>query len=347
MAKGALLAAVAAVLFGVTTPVIQKAGVGAGPFATAMLLYTGAAFASVPRAKGASEREMPVRRRDAARILAVAFLGSVVAPTCFVWGLQHTSSTSASLLLNFEAAFTVFLGWRLYGEWIAPRVVGAVVLMVLGGVVLVIANAGAGTGVGWGSVAVVLATLGWALDNALTRPLADLAPERVVGAKGAIGAFLCLGASIGRRETFPSAGHVAELLICGAIGYGLSLRLYLLAQRRIGAGRTGSIFALAPFVGAAVAWTVGERTNGLPTLGAAMLFGLALYLHATEKHEHGHTHARALHEHAHRHDDGHHDHPHDPTVVGGHSHSHAHDERTHEHAHGSDLHHGHRHESLS
>jgi hypothetical protein len=127
----------------------------------------------------------------------------------------------------------------------------------------------------------------------------------------------------------------------------MSLRLYLLAQRRIGAARTGSLFALAPFVGAAVAWALGERSAGLPAAAAGVLFGLAVYLHATEFHRHRHTHGCIAQEHAHRHDDDHHDHAHDPAVVGEHSHFHVHDERTHDHSHGPDVHHAHSHEASS
>jgi drug/metabolite transporter (DMT)-like permease len=345
MAAGVSIVALAAVLFGITTPLIQKAGVDAGPFATAMLLYAGAALTAIPWSRGSSTREAPVRGHHAGRLLAVTLLGGVLAPACFAWGLQHTSGKSASLLLNFEGAFTVLLGWRLYQEWIAPRVVVAVALMLLGGATLVLTSDATGHGVGWGAAAVVLATLAWALDNALTRPLADLDPVQVVRWKSAVGASLCLLASMALGEPVPRKGHLVALVVCGATGYGLSLRLYLLAQRKIGAGRTASVFALAPFIGAAVAWGMGERSNGLPTLGAAVLFGLAVYLHATERHGHRHTHERIEHEHAHRHDDDHHDHHHDPEVAGVHSHVHVHDARTHEHEHGSDVHHEHRHAS--
>ena len=47
IAVGVALAAIAAVAFGVTTPVVAWAGRGLGPFATAALLYAGAAVASL------------------------------------------------------------------------------------------------------------------------------------------------------------------------------------------------------------------------------------------------------------------------------------------------------------
>src|SRR5262249_41440151 len=127
------------------------------------------------------------------------------------------------------------------------------------------------------------------------------------------------------------------------VGYGLSLRFYLLAQRRIGVARTGSMFAIAPFVGAALAW-IFESGHGRPeTAIAGVLFGMGVYLHMTEAHDHTHTHDVHEHEHAHRHDDGHHDHAHDSLSQGEHSHWHRHDARTHSHEHGPDVHHGHKH----
>ena len=43
--RGGLLALLAAVLFGISTPLVQRAGTGLGPLATAALLYAGAALA--------------------------------------------------------------------------------------------------------------------------------------------------------------------------------------------------------------------------------------------------------------------------------------------------------------
>jgi drug/metabolite transporter (DMT)-like permease len=343
MARGGLFALAAAVAFGITTPLVKKLGVGAGPFPTAMLLYAGAALASAPWIGRRASTEASLRRRQVPRLVAVTLAGGLLAPACLAWGLQHTSATSASLLLNFEAAFTVLLGWCFYREHLGRRVVAALVLMLAGGACLVGAEASQTWALGWGALAVMVAALGWALDNALTRPLADFDPLEVVRWKSAMGAGLALALALTLSQSFPKSLEVVGLLACGAIGYGVSLRLYLLAQRRVGAGRTGSIFALAPFIGAAVAWAMGERAVGVTTMAAALLFGLGVYLHLTERHGHGHLHEPVEHEHAHRHDDGHHEHRHDPIIAGEHSHPHRHARLRHDHPHGPDAHHQHRH----
>jgi len=343
IATGVVLAVLAAVSFGLTTPVVAWAGRGLGPLATAALLYGGAALSAIALRLAGGRRDAPLRRADLPRLAAIALAGAAVAPTLLAWGLQRAGATVGSLLLNLEAVLTVLLAHLVHREPIGRRIGLAALLMVAGGSAL---TADAVTGSGWsllGALAVAGATLAWATDNTLTRPLADRDPVEVVGAKATLGAACTLIAAVVAGEPAPRAVPAAALLVCGATGYGLSLRFYLLAQRRIGAARTGSVFALAPFIGAVVAWGVGDRAAGAWTLGAAGLFLAGVYLHATEEHGHHHVHEPIEHDHPHRHDDGHHDHVHDVPVVGEHSHLHRHDRLEHDHEHGPDLHHDHAH----
>jgi len=340
--RGTFLALLAAFAFGATTPFIQKFGTGIGPFPVAALLYAGAALTSI-RWFRSDAPDQPVRRKDIPRLLLVATFGALIAPVAFAWGVQHTSATSASLLLNFEAVATVILAWLLFREPIGGRVIGAVLAMVAGAVVLVVPGGTSGSGIGWGGVAVAAASTAWALDNTLAKPLSDLAPTQVVFWKGILGATVSAVLAFCFHQPFPSHWGALALLACGAAGYGLSLRLYLLAQRRLGAARTGSIFAFAPFIGASVAWALGERSGGMATIVAGALFLAGVCLHLFEVHAHLHSHEPLEHEHPHRHDDGHHDHEHDPPVSGEHVHAHVHDGRSHSHPHDLDLHHRHAH----
>jgi ABC-type nickel/cobalt efflux system permease component RcnA len=129
----------------------------------------------------------------------------------------------------------------------------------------------------------------------------------------------------------------------GATGYGLSLRVYLLAQRAFGAARTGSVFAFAPFIGAGLAVMLGDRSAGWWMAGGGALMMAGVVLHLAESHAHEHEHDALEHEHAHRHNDGHHDHVHTEWPVGEHSHRHSHAAVRHSHPHVPDAHHTHRH----
>jgi drug/metabolite transporter (DMT)-like permease len=340
--RGGLLALTAAVLFGISTPLVQKFGSGVGAFTTAAILYAGAAVAG-GLLRQRVEREARVVFGDIRRLLAMAAAGAVIGPVALAWGLQRTSGTSASLMLTLEALFTAVLAWRMYHETMDRRVWTAMLLLLAGGILLVLDQARDGGARLWGLLAVLVATVAWGLDNTLSRMLAERDPGQVVLAKAVLGATATSILAVGFGEPLPTLGATLGLFAVGAAGYGLSLRFYLLAQRAFGAARTGSVFAFAPFIGAALAVVLGDQSTSwlMATGSALMLAGVVLHLVESHGHEHGHD--VTEHEHAHRHDDGHHDHVHVPMPTDAHSHRHRHKPLWHAHSHVPDAHHAHRH----
>jgi drug/metabolite transporter (DMT)-like permease len=340
--RGGFLALLAAALFGISTPLVQQFGAGLGAFTTAALLYAGAAAVGLV-SRQRIEREARLQRSDLPRLLAMAVFGAVIGPVALAWGLQNTSGTSASLMLTLEALFTAVLAWRLYRETMDGRVCAAMALLLAGGMVLVVDQGRSGEAQLMGLLAVLLATAAWGVDNTLSRALAERDPGQVVLAKALLGSTATALLALAFGEPLPSVGAALALLAVGATGYGLSLRFYLLAQRAFGAARTGSVFAFAPFIGAALAVALGDRSaSGLMALGSVLMLA-GVVLHLAESHGHEHEHEALEHEHAHRHDDGHHDHVHDPMPADEHSHPHRHEPTRHAHAHVPDLHHQHRH----
>jgi drug/metabolite transporter (DMT)-like permease len=283
VAFGGFLAVLAAVAFGAVVPLTQRAGQQVGPFFTAALLYGGAClFAAAMALATRSDRRRSLRRGDAGRVVVIAVLGAAVAPTLLAWGLQRVAGTTAALLLNFEAAFTVLLARAVWREPFGPRVRLALVAMVGGGAVLVSGTRWAPGSTPWGAVAVVLATLAWAAENVVSRPLSERDPFAVVFVKSLIGCALTAAIALATDDPALFGARAVALGACGAVGYGLSLALYLRSQRQIGAARTASIFALAPFAGAVAAWALGDRALTTSTAAAAALFAIGLALHLTE-----------------------------------------------------------------
>jgi drug/metabolite transporter (DMT)-like permease len=340
--RGGVLALLAAVLFGVSTPLVQQFGVGLGAFSTAALLYAGAALAGA-LVRQPVKVEARLRRADAGRLVTMAAFGAVIGPVALAWGLQHTSGTSASLMLTLEALFTAALAWLLYRETMDGRVWTAMLLLLAGGAVLVLDQGRVGQAQLWGLLAVLLATAAWGVDNTLSRALAERDPGQVVLAKAALGVVATTVLALAFHEPVPAVSQALALLIVGATGYGLSLRFYLLAQRAFGAARTGSVFAFAPFIGAALAVALGDRSATVMMAAGSLLMLAGVVLHLAESHGHEHEHGAIEHEHAHRHDDGHHDHAHQPMPEGTHSHRHRHAATRHTHPHVPDAHHIHRH----
>jgi len=340
--RGGLIALLAAVLFGASTPLVQRFGVGIGSFSTAALLYAGAALVGVLMRRPV-ESEARVRAGDARRLALMALFGAVIGPVALAWGLQRTGGAGASLMLTLEAVFTAVLARIWYRETLDRRVVLAMTLLTLGGMALVLDRAESGATPMLGLLAVMLATAAWGVDNTLSRAVAERDPGQVVMFKGALGAAATTLLAFLFDEPLPPLWPALALFVVGATGYGLSLRFYLLAQRAFGAARTGSVFAFAPFVGAVLAFGLGERSGSVLMLAGAALMAAGIVLHLAERHAHGHVHEPLEHEHAHSHDDGHHTHLHAPMPAGPHSHLHRHEPLRHSHPHVPDEHHAHRH----
>lgn len=340
--QGSMWALLSAMLFGVSTPLIQRFSESLGVFGVAALLYAGAAMVAGLTMQP-PQREAQVQRRDFPRLLAMAAFGAVLGPVALVWGLQRTSAGSASLMLTMEAVVTALLAWALYRESMDRRVWAAMACLLVGGGLLVMDRGLAGTAQLGGVLAVLLATVAWGFDNTLSRALADRDPSQVVLFKSLLGATFTGLLALLWGERWPSTWGVCALLAIGATGYGLSLRFYLLAQRAFGAARAGSVFAFAPFIGAVAAYAAGDVFMTWLSALAALLMLLGVALHLSETHDHEHAHPSLEHEHAHTHDDDHHHHRHDPMPEGAHSHLHRHETLRHRHAHVPDLHHDHEH----
>ncbi len=346
-AVGRLAGLAAAVTFGASAPLTATLASGASPVLVAGVLYAGAAVVLVPPAIARLARgtaRLPVGR-DRWTLLALTLLGGIAGPVLLVTGLERSSSSVASLLLNLEAVATVVVGAALFREHVGARGWRALALVVAGGVALVGAPSGAVDPIGIACVAG--ACLCWGVDNNLSRRLALHDTFVISGAKALTAAvpMLVVGSLLGGG----GAPSLPGLLLVGAIGYGASISWDLVALRHLGAGREAVLFATAPFVGAVVGVLLGEPLGWAGVVaGALMAAGVATLLR--EDHDHPHRHEPLLHEHWHDHDDGHHAHAHpaDLQVVvgrsGRHRHEHVHAALVHAHPHVPDSHHRHTHD---
>jgi drug/metabolite transporter (DMT)-like permease len=355
---GLIAGLLAAVFFGFSAPLISVISVISGeasPLMIAALLYTGAALALlvVRAAVGRQQAESPVQRRDLPPLVGLTVLGGVVGPLCLVQGLTLLSAGSASLLLNLEAVFTMLIAVLIGREHLSRNGLIAAALIVAGAVFLSEGSLG-GTTV-QGGLLIGAACLAWGIDNNLSQRLSLRNPLQIslLKALGASVPMLLLAMGLGQR--FPAGPTLLAALAIGAVGYGLSIWLDLLALRELGAAREAVVFATAPFVGALFSVVVLRESLAPPLLMAAGLMAAGVVLLLLERHSHWHRHEGLRHAHRHRHDshggDPHHAHDHAPEDLEGiaadcpfwHAHEHRHREVEHAHSHVSDAHHRHRH----
>jgi drug/metabolite transporter (DMT)-like permease len=239
---------------------------------------------------------------------------------------------------------TAVLAWLAFKENVDRRIVLGMVLIVAGGVALSWPSGDAADGRWFGPLMIAGACLCWAIDNNLTRKVSTFDALFIAGAKGLTAGIINMALALAAGVAMPSSSTAMQAMIVGFLGYGASLVLYVLALRGLGTARTAAYFSTAPFIGAAIAIAFWQEPTTPPFWVAAILMGLGVWLHLTERHEHQHTHDDIVHSHWHVHDP-HHQHKHEFEWDGKepHLHSHAHLALTHSHPHFPDIHHRHSH----
>ncbi len=340
------LALLAAALFGGSTPFVKLLIGDTAPLVLAGLLYLGSGLGlAVARLlRDRNWQASGLSGSDWFWFGGSIVFGGVLAPFLLVFGLVGTGAGTASLLLNLEAVLTAALAWVVFKEHADRRIVAGMALIVAGGVALSWPSGETAVGELSGPLAIMGACLCWAIDNNLTRKVSTSDAVFIAGAKGLVAGVVNLGLALVLGYSLPVWPLTGATMVVGMLGYGLSLVLFVRALRELGTSRTGAYFSTAPFVGAALSiLLLGEAT---PTRFwvAAVLMGLGVWLHLSERHGHEHTHESMIHSHEHTHDE-HHQHVHDSPCDGQepHSHPHSHSPLHHSHGHFPDIHHRHRH----
>ncbi len=350
--RGIGMALAAAVLFGASAPLAKLLLDQTSPQLLAGLLYLGSGIGLGlvwlrKRQSSEAARETPLTRRDIPWLAGAIVFGGMLGPVLLMIGLTRTPASAASLLLNLEGVFTALLAWFVFRENFDRRIALGMLAIVAGGMALSWEGR-----VSWGGVAGPLAVAGaclcWGIDNNLTQKISAGDPVQIAMVKGIVAgsvntiiAFL-LGAGS------PAAPRVLAALVLGFLSYGVSLVFFVLALRQLGTARTGAYFSTAPFVGAVLSLAIYRERPTILLMVAAVLMGIGVWMHFTERHEHEHRHKPLEHDHAHTHDE-HHQHVHAPgdpaaTDPTPHTHWHRHKPMVHSHPHYPDIHHRHPHD---
>jgi drug/metabolite transporter (DMT)-like permease len=340
-----LYALASAALFGASTPLAKLLVGEVAPLVLAGLLYLGSGVGLVawrllrkPAGGTAS-----LGKADLPWLAGAIVAGGVAGPALLMHGLTRTDAAAASLLLNLEAVFTAVMAWVVFRENVDRRVVLGMVAIVAGSVVLSWSEAPRAGGIA-GPLLIAVACLAWAMDNNLTRRVSGGDAVMIAGVKGLVAGAANLMLGLAQGGALPSAGVLAAAGMVGLFGYGISLVLFVVALRHLGAARTGAYFSVAPFFGAALALLMLNESASAGFWFAALLMAMGVWLHLTERHEHEHTHDQMRHTHSHVHDE-HHRHEHAFAWDGRepHAHEHRHAALRHSHPHYPDLHHRHGH----
>jgi drug/metabolite transporter (DMT)-like permease len=346
--RGSYLALASAALFGASAPLAKSLLASVSPQLLAGLLYLGSGTGlGVYRLVRRTRTETPLRSGDLRWLAGAIVLGGIIGPLLLMIGLTRTPASGASLLLNLEGVFTALLAWFVFHENVDRRIALGMLAIVAGGVVLTWEGRAAWGGA-VGPLTIALTCLCWAADNNLTQKVSGGDPIQVSMLKGLVAGAVNTSIALARGAHVPNPLTLFATLSLGLLSYGVSLVLFVLALRHLGTARTGAYFSTAPFIGAVLSLAVFHEHPTAGFVSAAILMGVGVWLHLSERHEHLHHHEAMEHEHAHVHDE-HHQHDHDPsdppvTDPQPHAHRHRHAPLTHSHPHYPDIHHRHPHQ---
>lgn len=183
----------------------------------------------------------------------------ILAPIFLMLGIKYGTAANASLLGNFEIVATTLIACLAFKEAVSKRLWAAIGMITLSSILLSFEGAGSFR-FSYGSVLVLLATACWGLENNCTRSISDKSTYEIVVLKGVFsggGAFVIALIS---GEKLPEIRYILPAMLLGFVAYGMSIFLYIRAQRDLGATKTSAYYAVAPFVGAFLSFVIlGEK----------------------------------------------------------------------------------------
>ena len=311
-------AILAAIFYAVNVPVSKVLLREVGPTTMAALLYLGAGVGIGMLSlfsRNSREKSEPLSKKDLPYVIGMIVL-DIAAPIFLMLGISYGSSANASLLGNFEIVATTLIALFIFREAVSKRLWAAIALITLSSILLSFEGTDSFR-FSYGSLFVLLATVCWGFENNCTRNIASKSTYEIVVLKGIFSGLGSLLIAFTMRESMPGTGYAVVALLLGFVSYGLSIFLYVRAQRVLGAAKTSAYYAVAPFVGAFLSFVFLKEQLSWKYLTAlaVMIAGSALVVVDTLIRQHAHQHVHTF---THTHDGSTHTH----TVVHTHEHNH-------------------------
>ncbi|MGE5485824.1 MAG: DMT family transporter [Ignavibacteriales bacterium] len=182
--------------------------------------------------------------------------GAIGGPVLYFLGLERTTAVHGSILNNLESAFTAVLAFGVFRERLGRRGMAGSLLILLGAAWLSWpapaqpATAAGGVALA-GDVLMAGGYFSWALEANLIRLMDSPVPAVVMMAAKTVTTCLvmsCLAFLKGSRFAVPFP-VVPAIVASGGVFLVLSVLLFYMATRLIGAGRAGLVLSTSGFFG--------------------------------------------------------------------------------------------------
>lgn len=258
--KAVSFAILAAILYAFSTPFAKVILQELSPTMVAGLFYLGAGvgmFLVLQLPKQREKKHVAMTKKQLPAVVGMIIL-DILAPIFLFVGLQTTPPENVALLNNFEIVATALIAFFLFKEKIAKPHQMAILFVFIASLILTFDRIEAFS-FSVGSLYVLLAATCWGLENNLTRQLSIFDPRKVVILKGIFSGLGSLFITILIQAWVWNAWMILISLLVGFVAYGLSIFFYVSAQKEIGAARTSTFYAIAPFVGVVLSFLIFQE----------------------------------------------------------------------------------------
>lgn len=283
--RAVFFALLAALLYAINSPFSKLLLNEVPSTMLAAFLYLGAGLGLfivgvIQKLTGKKDKEQPLTKKELPYTIGMIVL-DIAAPIFLMLGLKNTTAANASLLNNFEIVATSVIALAVFKEAISKRLWLAIFLVTLSSAILSFEDMSS-LSFSVGSVFVLLACVCWGLENNCTRMLSSKNPLEIVVIKGFCSGLGSLVIAFSVGEKLPSILFVLGSLLLGFVAYGLSIYFYIYAQRDLGAAKTSTYYAVAPFIGVGLSLLIFLELPSLTFIVALLIMVIGTYFATTD-----------------------------------------------------------------
>lgn len=284
--KGIIMAILAATFYAIGIPFSKIMLQYIPETLMAGFLYLGAGvcmavIALIRKSKKTEVIENKLTKKEIPYTVAMIVL-DIAAPICLLIGMKTTMASTASLLNNFEIVVTAVIALMFFKEKISSRLWLGIIFVTISCIVLSVGNI-LELKFSSGAIFILMATIFWGIENNCTRKLSSKDPMQIVMLKGIFsgGGSLIIGLVIGERTN--NVVGILVVLLIGAIAYGMSIYVYIYAQRILGAARTSTYYAVSPFIGTALSLLIFKQKPEISYWIGLILMIVGAYFASSDK----------------------------------------------------------------
>lgn len=244
-----LMALISAILFALSIPIFKIfLNNSLSPLYVGALAYFGAGcgmliYNLVVTRKLKFENHITLKEIPYTIMMVISDIFAIILLT---FGLKYSNSANASLLSNFEIVATSIIAYLLFKEKISKKLASSIILITIASIILTFEGLEAFY-FQMGSFMVLLAYILWGFENNCTKILSSKNVNEITTIKtlsAGIGGILIAYLS---KAPLPELKYIALILITGFLSYGLSVKLYIQAQKLLKASVVALYYAFSPY----------------------------------------------------------------------------------------------------